>query len=184
MPARNIAVFLALCLIAALAPLASPEPAPVVSANFPGWPGVFEGRPLRALALTAVEERFAQSFPGRIGRFSDGRREIVMRWIAAPTRKLHAASDCFKGSGYRVTPLPLQTTNGTTWGAFTAERRDQRLSVREAIFAADGRRWTDVSAWYWATARNQTRGPWWAITVAAADPAHASAPSVPLVTAE
>ncbi|MFC4313050.1 hypothetical protein ACFPN2_28470 [Steroidobacter flavus] len=184
MPTKRIAAFLVACLVAALTPLASPKPAPVVTANFPGWPTTFEGRPLRALELTDIEERFVRSFPGRIGRFSDGRREIVLRWIAAPTRKLHAASDCFKGSGYHVTPLPLQTTDGNAWGAFSAERHDQRLNVREAIVDASGRRWTDVSAWYWAAVRDETRGPWWAITVAAAGSSHASAANVPLAAAE
>lgn len=184
MPSKGLAVFLMACLLAALAPLASPTSAPPVTADFPGWPTVFEGRPLRALALTEVEARFVYSFPGRIGRFSDGEREIVMRWIAAPTRKVHAASDCFKGSGYRVTPLPLQTTHGAPWGAFSAERRDQRLNVREAIVDASGQRWSDVSAWYWAAMRGGTQGPWWAITVATTDPAQSSAVRVPLVGAE
>lgn len=184
MPARSITVFLVACLLAALAPLASPRPAPVVTANFPGWPTTFEGRPLRALELTDIEQRFVRSFPGRIGRFSDGRREIIMRWIAAPTRKLHAASDCFKGGGYRVTPLPLETTDGASWGAFSAGRRGQLLHVREAIVDTGGQRWTDVSAWYWAAVRGETQGPWWAITVAAAGPSQSSDPRVPLVGAE
>jgi hypothetical protein len=183
-PSKSIVTFLIACLLAALAPLASPGPAPVVTTAFPGWPATFEGRPLRALELTDIERRFAQSFPGRIGRFSDGRREIVMRWIASPTRKLHAAADCFKGSGYRVTPLPLQTTDGALWGAFSAERGNQRLTVREAIVDTNRRRWTDVSAWYWAVVRDETPGPWWAITVATAGPAESSGANVPLLGAE
>jgi len=181
---RHIAIFLVTCLLAALAPLASPKPAPVVAAKFPGWPTTFEGRPLRALVLTEVERRFVGAFPGRIGRFSDGEREIVMRWVAAPTRKLHAASDCFKGSGYHVTPLPLETTDGARWGAFSAQHRAHLLHVREAVIDADGRRWTDVSAWYWAAVRGETQGPWWAITVAAAGPSRSSQGNVPLVGGE
>jgi hypothetical protein len=183
MSTRDIAVFLVVCVLAALAPLASPKRAPAVTADVPGWPSTFEGRSLRTLELTQIERRFAQSFPGRIGRFSDGEREIVMRWIASPTRKLHAAADCFKGSGYRVTPLPLETTDRVTWGAFSAERRNHLLHVREAILDADGQRWTDVSAWYWAAVRGDTQGPWWAITVAASAP-QSSDWRVPLAGAE
>lgn len=184
MPPKSVAVFLVACVLAALAPLASPRPAPVVTANFPGWPTTFEGHPLRALELTAVERRFVPSFPGRIGRFSDGPREIIMRWISVPTRKLHAASDCFKGSGYRVTPLPLETTAGSTWGAFSAESHEQRLHVREAVIDGNGKRWTDVSAWYWAAVRGETQGPWWAITVAAAESDRSEDSRVSLVGAE
>lgn len=183
MSAKRIAVFLAACLIAALAPLASPKPAPMATADFPGWPATFEGRSLRTLGLTEIERRFAQRFPGRIERFSDGQQEIILRWIFAPTRKLHAASDCFRGSGYRVTALPLETTAGASWGAFSAERHHRRLHVRETITDANGQRWTDVSAWYWAAVRGETRGPWWAITVAATGSASTST-TVPLVGAE
>lgn len=183
MSTRNIAVFLVACVLAALAPLASPKPPPVVTADFPGWPTAFEGRSLRALELTQIEQHFAQSFPGRIGRFNDGEREIVMRWIATPTRKLHAAVDCFKGSGYRVIPLPLETTDRATWSAFSAELHNHLLHVREAIVDADGERWTDVSAWYWAAVRGETQGPWWAITVATSGP-QSSDWRVPLAGAE
>ena len=183
MPAKYIAVFLTACLIASLAPLASPKPVPMATANFPGWPATFEGRSLRTLGLTEIERRFVQSFPGRIERFSDGQQEIVLRWIFEPTRKLHAASDCFRGSGYRVTPLPLETIAGESWGAFSAERHPQRLRVRETITDTDGRRWTDVSAWYWAAVRGETRGPWWAVTVAAIGSTSAGA-AVPLLGAE
>jgi hypothetical protein len=107
---------------------------------------------------------------------------VIMRWIAAPTRKLHAASDCFKGSGYRVKPLPLETANGMTWGSFAAERGTQRLHVREVITDGSGNRWTDVSAWYWAAVRGGTQAPWWAITVAASGAGQAAA--VPLAGAE
>jgi hypothetical protein len=172
------------CVLAALAPFAVPAPAPMEQTGFPGWPTSFEGRPLQPAALSPIEQRFAETFPGRIGRFSDGRREVIMRWIAAPTRKLHAASDCFKGSGYRVKPLPLEVSDAITWGAFSAERGTQQLHVREVITDDNGRRWTDVSAWYWAAVRGETAPPWWAITVAASGPGQVTASSVPLAAAE
>jgi hypothetical protein len=172
------------CVLAALAPLAVPAPLPVELTGFPGWPSTFDNRPLQPVALASVEQRFAATFPGRIGRFSDGRQEVIMRWIAAPTRKLHAASDCFKGSGYSVKPLPLETTDGATWGTFAAERGAQRLRVREVITDGNGNRWTDVSAWYWAAVRGETQAPWWAITVAASDSGLSAQATVPLAGAE
>jgi hypothetical protein len=41
-----------------------------------------------------------------------------------------------------------------------------RLTVREAILEGRASRWTEVSQWYWEALLGQTRGPWWAITVA------------------
>lgn len=107
-----------------------------------------------------------------------------MRWVAAPTRKLHAASDCFKGSGYRVKSLPLETLDGMTWGSFSAERGTQRLHVREVITDGSGNRWTDVSAWYWAAVRGETQAPWWAITIAASGSGQAALSTMPLAGAE
>lgn len=185
MRVKSAPLFLAACMLAAMAPLATPAPVPAMQVDFPGWPTAIEGKPLRQVPLSETEQRFALSFPGQIGRFSDGEREIIVRWVAAPTRKLHPASDCFKGSGYHVEPLPLETTGGATWGAFSAERGKQQLHVREAIADSNGKRWTDVSAWYWAAVRGETQPPWTAITVAATSSAAESSRSVvPLTAAE
>lgn len=154
------------CALAAMIPFAVPAPAPVVITDFPGWPSEFEGRSLRALPLSAPEQRFATDFPGRIGRFTDGEREIILRWMSAPSRKLHPAADCLKASGYAVTPLPIDRVAGVAWSAIAAHRGDEHLRVRETIVDAAGNRWTDVSAWYWAAVRGQTPRPWLAITVA------------------
>jgi hypothetical protein len=168
--------FLLACLLAALAPLRSPSVAQLTP-GFPGWPAQFEARTLHELPLTEQEQRFATEFPGRIGRFTDGRREIVMRWVTGATRKLHPAADCFRGSGYAVEPTPIETIHGGSWGTFDAQRKGVRMHVREAIVAADGQRWTDASSWYWAAVRDRTQGPWWAITVAtSAAPGFTSVP--------
>lgn len=157
--------FLLVCVLAALVPLHSRSLAQPPT-SFPGWPAQFEGHALHELPLTEQEQRFAAEFPGRIGRFTDGSREIVMRWVGGPTRKLHPAADCFRGSGYAVTPAPIEVIDGGSWGAFDAQRKGVRVRVREAILATDGQRWTDASSWYWAAVRDRTHGPWWAITVA------------------
>ena len=122
---RSIAVAAVLisAAAAALAPLAA-RPGGATSAadgNFPGWPTHHEGRALTEMPLTQRELAFVHDFPGRVGRFSDGRREIIIRWVGAPTRRLHPAADCFRGSGYSVTPMPVgKDAAGAAMGCFRA----------------------------------------------------------------
>lgn len=136
---------------------------------FPGWPGHFAGAPLRQLPLTPREERFGDGFPGRLGRFHDGRREVLLRWVAQPTRRLHAAARCLEAHGYSIEHRPLeQDAEGRPWSVFLARDADARITlrVREGIRDADGRQWGDVSAWYWAAVLGNSRGPWWSYVVA------------------
>ena len=159
--------FLIACLVAALAQLLPGAAVPLPKTDaFPGWPTQFEGRPLTALALTPVETRFQQSFPGRVGRFTDGQREIIIRWVGQGTRKLHASGDCFKAIGYQLTAQPVSMVGQQRWSGFTAVREGERFAVRERIHDGDGGQWSDVSAWYWAVQLGRTSGPWWAFTVA------------------
>lgn len=134
------------------------------------WPQHFEGRPLRRLELSATEKRFGRDFPGHIARFTDGRREIVMRRVNRPSRKLHPAADCFKGAGYTTLPQPIRVdTNGSYWGCFIARQNGRSLHVCERVSDTDDNSWSDVSSWYWAAVLGNTTGPWWAITVAEGD---------------
>lgn len=151
------AFLLAACL-AAGAPFLPGPAEKTMTVDFPGWWTSFEGRPLRELAVSNDEKRF---FPGYVGRFSDGRREIVLRFFGERTRKLHSSADCLRGLGYQVTPLPLvRGPEGELWSAFEATRGNERLRLRERIFGPEGS-WPDVSQWYW----NAGDGPWWAVTV-------------------
>ena len=160
-------LFAVACACAALAPLVVAPPRTSNTADaFPGWPATFEGRPLTALQLTPVEQQFQKNFPGRVGRFSDGKREIIIRWVSEGTRKLHAGSDCFKAIGYDIKPHTITTRGGESWSGFSASRKGQRFDIRERIVDARGGQWTDVSAWYWAVQLGKTQGPWWAYTVA------------------
>ena len=135
--------------------------------SFPGWPVEFEGRTLTQLPLREHEKRFEAEYPGRFGRFTDGQREILLRFVADRTRKLHPSADCFKACGYRVQPLPLWVDeNNFQWGCFNATRKIETLWVYERIYDLSGNSWTDVSAWYWSALLGQTKGPWWAITLA------------------
>ena len=166
---RSIAViaFWLACAAAALAPLAGNTPGTASTADgFPGWPADFEGAALTQLPLSPIEQRFGQNFPGRVGRFTDGRREVILRWVAGATRKLHPAADCFKANGYALVPQPILVKDGERWSGFSAARGMQKFEVRERIVDANGAQWSDVSAWYWAVQLGQTTGPWWAVTVA------------------
>lgn len=165
----TLAFFIAAVLGAALAPLAShvDQRAQAAADSFPGWPAGYEERELTALPLTSLEEVFARDFPGRVGRFWDGRRELIVRWVAEPTRRLHSAADCFRGSGYNVTPVPVRKdAAGRSMGCFRASRGPESLTVCEVIYDANARSWSDVSAWYWHTLFDSTRAPWWSYVVA------------------
>ena len=176
---RNGYGFLLLCLGAAWVPLlpswrvAQPPatPAPLLAAaqvahSFPGWPSQFQQHKLTQLPLSALEQQFQKDFPGQIGRFSDGKREIILRWINQASRRLHPASDCFKANGYSVQPQALTSSGAERWSSFLARRGSEKLLVSERIHDAKGQQWSDVSAWYWAVQLGKTSGPWWAVTVA------------------
>ncbi|MBI4861173.1 MAG: archaeosortase/exosortase family protein, partial [Candidatus Riflebacteria bacterium] len=165
---RALPVFVAVHLVALFAPVLAPEPRVAPGgAAFPGWPSRFEGRPLAPLGLSAVEQSFSRGFPGRIGRFTDGSRELVVRWVSAPSRRLHSAADCLRAAGWTVEPRPLAIDRtGRLWGQFAARRSGVELALRERIVDRAGHGFTDPSDWYWATVLGRSTGPWWAITVA------------------
>jgi hypothetical protein len=133
------------------------------------WPVHFEGEPLTRLPLSAVEQRFADRFPGQIGRFTDGRRILILRAVQEPTRMLHSSAVCFRGLGYRLeTPRAVQDAEGITWSCFGAERDGRRHLVCERIYDLRGQAWTDVSSWYWSAVLGRTERPWYALTVVSA----------------
>jgi hypothetical protein len=122
---------------------------------------------LTELPLSEREKRFIGEFPGRIARFTDGEREIIIRWITNETRKLHPSADCFKALGYTLHPMPIRVAaEGSRWSSFEALRGNEKLRVYERIYDQDGNSWVDVSAWYWAALTDNTKGPWWAVTIA------------------
>jgi len=138
-----------------------------VDATFPGWPLHYEGRPLTQMPLTGREAVFAQDFPGRVGRFSDGWREIIIRWVGAPTRRLHPAVDCFRASGYSIAPLPTRRDErGAAMACFRATRKAESIAVCETIHDEQGRSWPDVSGWYWHALLGWSVPPWWSFVVA------------------
>jgi len=155
-----------LLVVAALWPLAGrggSESAREESAH--EWPTTWQGDALRPLALTAVEQSFAQRFAGHIGRFAAADGVWVLRDVSRPTRALHPAGDCFRGLGYRLEPAQLQReADERLWRCFVAERGGERLRVCERIVDAQGQDFTDTSSWFWAAALGRSSGPWRAMT--------------------
>jgi hypothetical protein len=163
----TVKAFFAVALMAcAVLPLARPHD--VATPRSAGEPPVhWDGSAWRPMALDAVEQRFAARFPGRIARLTDGERVLVWREVAAPTRMLHPAADCYRGLGYRIGQARLETDgDGRLWRCFVAERDGRRLRVCERIVDAHGLSWTDASSWFWAAQLGQSAGPWQAYTIA------------------
>ncbi len=169
---RSTSLLLATLLCAAVAPfLAISGDHTGLQVPFPGWMSHWKGQPLERLPLSEREAKFADGFPGKVARFTSNEQQYVMRWVRRRTRQLHPATDCFRGSGYAVRPLPIQVDDdGDRWGCFEATRSGEALNVCERIFDGDENAWTDVSAWYWAATMGETSGPWWAVTRVTAQP--------------
>ena len=150
----------------AVAERSAPQEANTATQNVE-LPTEWQGTPLRPLALSEVELRFAKHFPGTLARMTDGRQVLVLRTVDRPTRMLHPATDCYRGLGYRIRNEQLEEhTDKTRWRCFVADRGGRAVRVCERIEDAQGQGFTDTSAWYWASAAGQSTGPWKAITVA------------------
>jgi|GEM_PF-6938616 len=56
-----------------------------------------------------------------------------------PSRKLHPAADCLRGSGYSVQPQPIsRDQNGRFWGCVLAQRDGMSYRVCERIHDQSG----------------------------------------------
>jgi hypothetical protein len=140
--------------------------------GFPGWPTHYEGRSLTPLPMTDREQAFARGFPGLVGRFSDGKREIIVRFVTEPTRRLHPAADCLRGAGYSVAPRPARREAGAAlMSCVAATRHGESLEVCETI-RSEARQWPDASSWYWSAMLGGDKGPWWSTVVAEPRPAN------------
>ena len=166
----GLALLLLACALLPLARRTGAAEAPQAPRHADGfeWPRQFDGRPLRPLAMSAVELRFAAAFPGAIGRFSDGERLLVLRAVQRPTRMLHPAADCYRGLGYTIAATRLERdASERLWRCFEATRGKAdgpRLRVCERIEDAQGGAFTDTSAWFWAALFERSVGPWQAVT--------------------
>lgn len=164
------ALVLTLCALAPWMRSAGAGPASSESLSlFVEWPDIWEGKPLRPLALSAVEQRFAARFPGRLARLTDGEQVLVLRDVRQPTRMLHPAADCYRGLGYRIAQAQLERdAQQGLWRCFVAERDGRATRVCERIVDAQGQVFTDASSWFWAAQLGHSYGPWRAITTARA----------------
>lgn len=174
MRARDLKIVFAtvLCLCA-LVPVLRPAAALPAQAGASNgsteWPATWHGKPLRPLAFSAVEQRFAARFPGRMARLTDGEQVLVLREVQQPTRMLHPAADCYRGLGYRILQAQLETdARQGLWRCFIAERDGRPTRVCERIVDASGQVFTDASSWFWAAQLGQSTGPWQAVTIARA----------------
>lgn len=188
-----LALLLPLCLLWSVAQAFNPSSQQASAASVNGLaasaelPSEWNGAPLRPLALSEVEHRFARRFPGSISRMTDGEQVLVLRTVRQPTRMLHPAADCYKGLGYRIHGEQLEAvavqvgladraghegqkgqkaTAPALQRCFIAERAGRQVRVCEQIADAHGQTFTDTSAWYWAAVAGQSIGPWQAITLA------------------
>ncbi len=164
---RSIYLFITACLIAALIPFYQPNSTVLPEfSNEPDWPVEYLNLKHEKTEFTGKEKEFYKHFPGRIIKFSTGNTEYVIKCVIKPTRKLHPASDCFKGSGYSIKPEPVfRDHKGNYWSSFTATKNNLQVLVKERIYNNSGKSWTDVSGWFWSAFFNKSNGPWWVITV-------------------
>lgn len=165
---QSLALFAVLCIAAfVLTTLPSETEIQKPSIANQNFPKEFEGKSLEQLDLTEREKVFLQGFPGEIKRFTDGKREIIVRYVSQATRKLHPASDCFSAIGYSVKPLPIRIDeNENKWSCFKAAKDGENLKVCERIYTNSGKNWTDVSSWYWSALSDSSGEGFWAITFA------------------
>lgn len=155
------------CACAAIAPVFSGDQQHIAAETVPRWPTHFQGRMLHELPMNERERNVLAGFPGAVSRFTDGERDIVMRWVTQPTRRLHPAEDCYRGLGFETSQSHIVSDgDGTQWRCFTASRDGEHRQVCEQLQDSEGGRWTDVSAWYWAAALKRSEGPWLVTTVA------------------
>jgi len=160
---RLYAIVLVACAVAA----GFVQRAPAARSLAVEWPHTWDGRALRPLAPSDVEQRFAARFPGAIVRLTDGERQFVLREVREPTRMLHPAADCYRASGFRIDATRLELVGQQRrWRCFDADRGAERLRVCERIVDADGQAFTDSSSWFWAALLGRSAGPWQAVTVA------------------
>lgn len=162
MKAGTLLLVMALASAAAAPLLPHASPAPTDTAEFPGWPGEFEGVPLEPMAAGSQDVYFARDFPGRIARFAARDRQIVIRWVNSPTRRLHPASQCFEGLGYAIEPKPMRRSpDGALMSCFTARKDGEALRVCEQLRDSAGASSPDVSSWFWHALVAPAGSSWW-----------------------
>jgi hypothetical protein len=170
MPYRRGARFqwLVVCMAVIMVPILAGTlvPAQDGSGQFPGWDDEWDGVSLKRLDFTWRERSFVEGFPGQAAYFSDGRRQLIMRYTERVTRKMLSAEDCFREAGFEVSSLDdSKDASGRTWSRFEAKKFGESFLISERVTDRRGREWTQVSSWYWSATLGWSGGPWWAVTI-------------------
>jgi hypothetical protein len=164
-------LFLLSLMFALAAPLLPKPRVPATSSGFPGWPREFEGVPLHTMPATAQDAWFTRDFPGKVARFAARDRQVVLRWVNSPTRRLHPAAHCFTGAGYQLTPRPMRAdADGALMSCFTARKDGDALRVCEQLRDGAGRTWPDISSWYWHAVTAPSGSSWWSYVIVEHEP--------------
>lgn len=157
-----------------LAEAARGESSPrVAEVPFPGWPTSWDGCDLVPVELAEHERAFADRFPGDLAVFrtTEGpwSRRVIVRWITAPTRKLHSSADCLRAEGFEMNRDWEIGPADERWATWTAYHSDNGATfrVRERLWTegSPNQEWSEVSAWFWDATLRGKSGPWWAVTV-------------------
>jgi len=165
---RRLSCFVVVLALAAAAPLLPISAAPATrdAQAFPGWPHEYEGVALQSMAPIAQDAFFTRDFPGRIARFAARDRQVVVRWVSSPTRRLHPASQCFVGAGFALSPLPMRrSADGALMSCFAARKPGEALRVCEQLRDSTGDTRPDVSSWYWHALVAPRGTTWWSYVV-------------------
>lgn len=126
------------------------------------WPEQFEGQPLVPIALSERDIRFGRDFPGNFARFRSAEKELLIRYVTRPTRKLHPTAECLRGMGYAVAPLPAERIpTGAVASCVRASQGRSKLKVCEHITDSAGNTFSDPSEWFWASTLGGSQGPWY-----------------------
>ena len=134
--------------------------------SFPGWPKTFDGETLVEESQNELEQVFAKDFPGRIGRFRAGGRQVILRWTTHATHRVHGSVYCLRAAGWNIEPYPQDRGDDGVWSVFRATRASDSLTVREQVRCADGTNFPDVPTWFFHAILGRSHGPWWIVTVA------------------
>ncbi|HEY9774038.1 MAG TPA: archaeosortase/exosortase family protein [Planktothrix sp.] len=171
----QFAAIMALLVVAGVLPFLTPKPSHAADMQqFPGWPTTIAGHVLKPCPQLQPSQLEAQLHfdPGKMAIFTDetGRRVYIVRWITHTSREVHSASDCYRASSdsdvhwFGIRKLD----DGNEYACFTSvEKNHPRPTlVCERIFDDHGHNYTDVSTWFWSSMFEQTKPPWWAVTIA------------------
>ena len=149
-------------------PLKSPESDEIISGKKEPvvFPDSINGDVLIEVSMPQRHQKFLKNFPGELKIFKSANKLYIVKRIEKPTRKVHPAADCFRGSGYSIDWQPIVVDKeGSRWSHFIANKGDERVSVKEHILDNNKNLWTDPSSWYWSAVLGETKPPWWGITV-------------------